>query len=108
MSPPNSLPPKPAPSALWLWGFWVLAAAATAAFILSLYTPYPLDRACRVASGVLFVLGGVHNARVVAYKRATRPPYSTFGPDSLSIQRQTGWSSIVLGAVFIASAIVGL
>ena len=108
MSPADPPPPPPPPGVLWLWGFWILAAVATAAFILSLYIPFPLDRAFRVASGALFVLGGLHNSRVVTYKRAARPTYSTFGPDALSIQRQTGWSAVVLGAVLVASAIVGL
>jgi len=108
MPSPNRPPHEPAPSALWMWGFWLLAALATGAFVLSLYAAYPLDRVFRVASGVLFILGGLHNGRVVTYKRATRPPYSTLGPDSLLIQRQTGWSAVALGALFIASAVVGL
>ena len=91
-----------------MWGFWLCAAAATAAFVLSLYTPYPLDRVLRVISGVLFVVGGFHNSRVVAYKRATRGPYSTFAPDALVTQRQTGWSAIVLGIVLVGSAFIGL
>jgi hypothetical protein len=76
--------------------------------VLSLHASYPLDRVCRVASGALFIVGGIHNGRVVAYKRSTRAPYSTFGPDALMNQRQTGWSAIVLGLVLIGSAVVGL
>lgn len=91
-----------------MWGFWLCTAAATAAFVSSLYTPYPLDRALRVLSGVWFVVGGIHNSRVVAYKCATRRPYSTFAPDALMTQRKTGWSAIVLGIVLVAGAVVGL
>jgi len=108
MSPAEGSSSDPPRSAVWLWGFWLVAAVATAAFVLSLNTPYPLDRLFRVVAGVLFVAGGVHNGRVVAYMRATRAPYSTFGPDALITQRQTGWSAIVLGLILIGSAIVGL
>jgi len=96
------------PSALWLWGFWAYTGAAVAAFILSLYTPTPVDRLLRGVAGVLFLVGGAHQLRIVAYKRATRAPYSTYGPDSYLTQRQTGWSAMVLGVVLIASAVVGL
>jgi hypothetical protein len=96
------------PSALWLWGFWAYAGAAVAAFVLSLYTPTPVDRLLRGVAGALILVGGVHQLRVVAYKRATRAPYSTYGPDSYLLQRQTGWSAMVLGVVLIASAVVGL
>ncbi|MFN0040691.1 MAG: hypothetical protein ACKVP2_14365 [Burkholderiales bacterium] len=101
-------PAKQPPSSLWLWGFWICVAIATAAFVLSLYTPYPIERVFRVASGVLFIVGGFHNGRVVAYKCLTRSPYSTFAPDALTTQRQIGWSAIVLGLVFVGSAFVGL
>jgi hypothetical protein len=105
---PFNAPADRAPSALWLWGFWVYAGAAVAAFVLSRYAPTPVDRLLLGVAGVLFLVGGPHQLRVVRYKRATRGPYSTFGPDSYLLQRQTGWSAMVLGAVLIASAVVGL
>ena len=105
---PFDPPTDRAPSALWLWGFWVYTAAAFAAFYLSLNAPAPMYHLYRIASGVLLIVGGMHNSHVVRYKAATRGPYSTFGPHALQIQRQTGWSAMVLGAVLIASAAVGL
>lgn len=96
------------PSALWRWGFWVYGAVAVAAFLISRYTPAPIDRVLLGVAGVLFIVGGVHQSRVVAYKRATRGPYRTYGPDSYLIQRQTGWSAVVLGLVLLASAVIGL
>ena len=95
-----------APSVLWRWGLWAYAGVAVAAFVLSLYTPTPVDRLLRAIAGVLFLVGGAHQLRVVDYKIATRRPYSTFGPDSYPLQRQTARSAMVLGAVFIASALV--
>jgi hypothetical protein len=96
------------PSALWRWGFWICVAVAVAAFLISRYTPAPIDRVLLGVAGVLFIVGGVHQSRVVAYKRATRGPYRTYGPDSYLIQRQTGWSAVVLGLVLLASAVIGL
>jgi len=98
----------PKPSALWLWGFWAYTGVAVAAFLISLYTPTPIDRVLLGVAGALFIVGGIHQTRVVAYKRATRGPYSTYGPDSYLIQRQTGWSAVVLGLVLIAGAVIGL
>ena len=105
---PFNPPPDRAPSALWLWGFWVYTGAAVATFVFSLYSPAPLDRLLRGAAGALLFVGGTHQLRVVAYKRATRGPYSTFAPDSYATQRQTGWSAMVLGSVMVASALVRL
>ena len=101
-------PANRTPSALWLWGFWAYTGAAVAAFVLSLYIPAPVGRLLLGVAGALLLLGGAHQLRVVAYKRATRPPYSTYGPDSYLVQRQTAWSAMVLGVVLIASAVVGL
>lgn len=95
-------------SALWLWGFWACAVPAVAAFVLSLSAPPPVDRVPLGVSGVLFIVGGLHQGRVVAYKRATRGPFSTLGQYSYLYQRQMGWSAVVLGAAFILSAVVGL
>ena len=103
---PFDIPTDRARSALWLWGFWICFGAAVAAFILSLYVPTPVDRVLRGVTGALLIAGGVHQYRVVNYKRTTRGPYSEYGPDSYMIQRQTGRSAMVLGAVFIASAVV--
>ena len=103
-----SSPANPARSALWLWGFWIYFGTAVAVFVFSLYTPSPVDRILRGVVGALLLVGGPHQLRVVAYKCATRPPYSTYGPDSYAIQRQTGRSAMVLGVVFIAGAVVGL
>ena len=105
---PFDPPTGGAPSALWLWGFWIYIGAAIAAFVLSLYAPAPVDRFLRGIAGALLFVGGAHQRHVVNYKRATRGPYSTYGPHSYLIQRQTGWSAMILGAVFIASAVVGL
>lgn len=96
------------PSALWLWGLWACAAAAFAAFVVSRYAPAPVDSLLLGVAGAFFIAGGLHQRRVVAYKRATQLPYSTHGPDSLVLQRQAGWSAIVLGAVLIAGAVVGM
>jgi hypothetical protein len=105
---PFSPPPDRAPSTLWLWGFPAYTALAVAAFVLSLYAPAPVDRLLRGIAGALLLVGGAHQTHVVAYKLVTRGPYSTFGPHSYRLQRQTGWSAMVLGAVLIASAMVGL
>ena len=67
-----------------------------------------MDRLLRGVGGALLLVGGAHQLRVVAYKRATRAQYTTYGPDSYLIQRQTRWSAIVLGVVLIASVVVGL
>src|SRR5687767_753666 len=106
--PPSEPLDNRTPSTLWLWGFWAFAGIAAAASLLSLYTAAPVDRFLRAGSGVLFLVGGVHQSRVVAYKRATRAPYSTYAPDSLLLQRQAGWSAAILGVVLIASALVPL
>jgi hypothetical protein len=105
---PFDPPADHAPSALWLWGFWTYTGAAVAAFVLSLYAPTPVDRLFRGIAGALLLVGGAHQLHVVDYKRATRGPYSTYGPYSYLIQRQTGWSAMVLGVVLIASAVVVL
>lgn len=94
------------PSTLWMWGFWLCVGAAIAAYVASTIAAAPADRALRGIAGVLLVAGGVHQARVVRYKVVTRGPYSTLGPRSYLVQRQTGWSAIVLGALFVASAFV--
>ena len=65
-------PADRAPSALWLRGFWVYTGAAVVAFILSLHSSTPVDRLLRGVGGVLLLVGGAHQLRVVAYKRATR------------------------------------
>jgi hypothetical protein len=105
---PFDAPTHRVPSALWLWGFWAYTEAAFAAFGLSLYAPMPVDRLLRCVAGALLIVGGAHQLRVVDYKRATRGPYSTYGPHSYLIQRQTGWRAMVLGVVLIGSAVVGL
>jgi hypothetical protein len=105
---PSDSPSDRPPSALWLWGFWIYTGAAVAAFVLSRYTPTPVDRLLLGIAGALLFVGGIHQLRVVAYKRATRGPYSIYGPDWVIVQRQTGWSAMVLGVVFIAGAVVGL
>jgi hypothetical protein len=110
MSPPDPSPDRP-PSALWLWGFWIYTAAAVAAFVLSLYAPTPADRLLRGVTGALLLVGGVHQLRVVAYKRTARAKRGssvTYGPDWYVVDRQTGWSAMVLGVVFIGSAVVEL
>ena len=68
-----------APSSLWLWGFWVCTGAAVVAFILSLYSSPLVDRLLRGVGGGLLLVGGAHQLRVVAYKRATRAQCSTYG-----------------------------
>jgi len=105
---PADGPADRAPSLLWLWGFWACTAAAFAAFGLSIFAATPADRLLRVVAGVLLFVGGVHQQRVVNYKRDTRGPYSTYGPHSYLLQRQTGWSAMVVGCVLIASAVIGL
>jgi hypothetical protein len=105
---PTELTPGQKPSAVWLWGFWLYFASAVAVFVVSLYCPPLLKQILRGVAGALLVAGGLHQFRVIAYKRATWVPYASFGPDSLMLQRQTGRSAIVLGAAFIASAAVDM
>jgi hypothetical protein len=105
---PFDPPSDRAPSALWMWGFPAYATGAVAAFILSYVVPAPTDRLLRALAGALLLLGGVHQVHVVAHKRATRWQFSTYGPDSFQVQRQTGWSAMVLGLALIASALLGL
>jgi hypothetical protein len=107
MRPFNS-PANHTPSVLWLWGFWIYVGAAFAAFVLSVYAPTPTDRVLRCVAGALLFVAGVHQLRVGKYKRATRGPYTIWGLDSYLIDRQTGWSAMVVGVVFIAGAVVGL
>jgi cytochrome c biogenesis protein CcdA len=97
-----------APSALWLWGFWIYMGAAFAAFVLSTVVPAPADRVLRVVAGVLIFIAGLHQLRVAKYKRSTRGPYTIWGFDSFLVDRQTGWSAMIIGVVFIAGAVVGL
>ncbi|WP_420475316.1 hypothetical protein [Noviherbaspirillum sp. ST9] len=105
---PSEPQPDRTPSMLWLWGFWIYIAAALAFFVLSRYFPTPADRVLRVITGVLIFLAGPHQLRVGKYKRSTRGPYTIWGFDSYLADRQTGWSAMVVGVVFIAGAIVGL
>ena len=91
-----------------MWGFVALIAAASVTVIISVHAATPLNHLLRGAGGALLIFGGVHQSRVVAYKRATRAPYSTFAPDSLLLQRQVGWTAVILGAALIASALVAL
>lgn len=107
MSPLDPKTNRP-PSALWMWGFWICFGASVAALVLSFDAPTPVDRLLRGIAGALLLVGGAHQLRVVAYKRATRPPYSTLGPDSYLTQRQLGWSAMALGLFMIGSAVVGL
>lgn len=107
MRPFDSRPDR-APSALWMWGFWIYIAAAFAVFVLSTCAPPPIDRVLRVIAGVLIFLAGPHQLRVAKYKRSTRGPYTVWGFDSYLMDRQTGWSAMVIGIVFIAGAVVGL
>lgn len=97
-----------APSLLWLWGFWIYVAAALAAFVLAVYAPTPLDRILRGVAGALIFLAGPHQLRVGKYKRTTRGPYTMWGFDSYLVDRQTGWSAMVVGTVLIAGAVVGV
>jgi len=97
---------KAKPSALWMWGFVALSAAGFAILISSVHAATPLNHLLRGVAGGLLLVGGVHQSRVVAYKHATRPLYSTFAPDSIILQKQAGWSAVILGAVLIASAVV--
>jgi len=96
------------PSALWLWGFWIYVGAAVAVFVVSVYAPTPVERVLRCVAGVLIFIAGPHQLRVGKYKRATRGPYTVLGFDSYLTDRQTGWTAMVVGVVFIASALVGL
>lgn len=105
---PPQTPPDDTPSTLWMWGFWVYTGLAIGSFLLSLSAPSPGYGVFRVAAGVLLFAGGVHQLRVVRHKRATRRPYSTFGPNAYMLDRQTGWSAMVLGVVLALSAAVGL
>ena len=105
---PFDPPVERAPTALWRWGFWACTGAAFAAFVLSLHAPTPGDRLLRGVAGALLLVGGFHQLHVVDYKRVKRGPYSTYGPYSYLLQRQTGWSAMVLGAVLIASAAIEL
>ena len=107
MSRPDSQPDR-TPSVLWLWGFWIYIAAALAVFALSAHAPVPVDRVLRGSAGVLIFLAGPHQLRVGKYKRSTRGPYTIWGFDSYLVDRQTGWSAMVVGIVFIAGAMVGL
>ena len=91
-----------------MWGFWVCMGIAVPVFVLSLQSPPPVDRILRAVSGVLFIVGGLHEIHVVKYKAKSRGPYSTFGPDAYMLARQTGRGAMVLGAFFIATAVVGL
>jgi len=50
---PLDPPVDRAPSALWLWGFWVCTGAAVVAFILSLYSSTPVNRLLRGVGGAL-------------------------------------------------------
>jgi len=76
---PFDPPVDRAPSSLWLRGFWVYTGAAVVAFILSLYSSPLVDRLLRGVGGGLLLVGGAHQLRVVAYKRATRAQYSSYG-----------------------------
>jgi hypothetical protein len=96
------------PSVLWLWGFWIYVAAAFAALALAAYAPTPVDRILRGAAGALVFIAGPHQLRVAKYKRTSRGPYTIWGFDSYAVDRQTGWSAMVVGVVFIAGAVVGL
>ena len=96
------------PSALWLWGLWIYVAAAVAALALAAYVPTPVDRILHGVAGVLVFIAGPHQLRVAKYKRASRGPYTIWGFDSYAVDRQTGWSAMVVGAFFIAGAAVGL
>jgi sulfite exporter TauE/SafE len=107
MRPFNS-PADRTPSALWLWGFWIYVGAAFATFVLSVYAPTAADRVLRCVAGALLFIAGLHQLRVGRYKRAVRGPYTIWGLDSYLIDRQTGWSAMVVGAVFIAGAAVSL
>jgi hypothetical protein len=93
---------------LWLWGFWIYFGAALAAFVVSVYAPAPADRVLRGVTGVLLFVAGIHQLRVEKYKRRTRGPYTIWGFESYLTDRQTGWSAMILGVVFIAAAVVGL
>ena len=101
-------PTDRAPSVLWLWGFWIYLGAAFAVFVVSVYAPKPVERVLRCVAGVLIFIAGLHQLRVGKYKRATRGPYVLRGFDSYLLDRQTGWTAMIVGVVFIASALVGL
>jgi sulfite exporter TauE/SafE len=101
-------PTDRAPSALWLWGFWIYLGAAFAAFVVSGHAPAPVDRVLRCVAGALIFIAGLHQLRVGKYKRATRGPYTVWGFDSFLTDRQTGWSAMIAGVVFIVGALVGL
>jgi hypothetical protein len=96
------------PSALWLWGFWLYVGAAVVVFVVSVYASTPVERVLRCVVGALLFIAGPHQLRVGKYKRATRGPYTILGFDSYLTDRQTGWSAMVVGVVFVASAVVGL
>jgi hypothetical protein len=72
------------------------------------YVPTPVDRVLRCVAGALIFIAGSHQLRVAKYKRTTRGPYTLWGFDSYLVDRQTGWSAMVVGVVFIAGAVVGL
>lgn len=103
MNPPD----RPVPSAVWLWGFWLYAVPAVAAFVLSLTGPASTEHLLRSIAGGLLILAGLHQLAVVDYKRATRGPYSTFDPYAYLVQRQTGRTAIVVGAFFVLTALLG-
>jgi len=95
-------------STLWLWGFWIYFTAAVAVYLVSMHAPMPMDRILRCIVGILLLMAGPHQLRVARYKRATRGPYTIFGFDSYLTNRQTGWSAMIIGVVFIASGVVDL
>lgn len=106
--PLSDSPSGRAPSAVWLWGFWIYVGAAVAVFVVSVFMPEPVERVLRCVSGVLLFVAGPHQLRVTRYKRATWGPYTILGFDSYQTARQTGWSAMVIGVFFIASAAIGL
>ena len=107
MPPPDS-PVDRRPSALWLWGFWIYIAAAVAALGFSAYVPAPVNRILRGGAGIFIFIAGLHQLRVGKYKRSTRGPYTIWGFDSYLVDRQTGWTAMVVGVVFTAAAVLGL
>ena len=91
-----------------MWGFWICVGAAVAVFIVSVYVPKPVEPVLRCVTGVLLIIAGPHQLRIVKYKRAVRGPYGNWGPNWYRIDRQTAWTSMVVGLFFIGSALVGL
>lgn len=96
------------PSLLWLWGFWIYVAFAFAVFVFSVYAPASAEPALRCLTGVLLIIAGPHQLQVVKYKIATRGRFANWGPNWYQIDRKTGWTSMIVGIFFIASAVVGL